>query len=280
MRRLFTAASAVGQGMSRGELRWGDAVGKWRRIVYSVYGDGPQAPSRLDIERATVLARQTVARGGLAGVLLELDSVCLDGRPTRKGRLPSDRVIDAGGIPCADGLQTLVDLAATLDDDTLEQALESALRKGLTTIEAIEAELPALGAARTPGTATIRRVLQRRPDGAPPTESLLETLAVQLARTVPGLGELTRQLVVNDRHGAFVARVDLSKPEIGLFFELDGQHHVGQPVYDAVRETAVVAATGWLPGRFTWYEIRHVPRSTARKMAGIAEQCHRRPLAS
>jgi hypothetical protein len=59
---------------------------------------------------------------------------------------------------------------------------------------------------------------------------LLETLALQLARTVPGLGEPTRQLVVRGADGAFVARVDLAWPDDSFFLELDGQHHAGQPV--------------------------------------------------
>ena len=89
----------------------------------------------------------------------------------------------------------------------------------------------------------------------------------------------TRQFVVY-KDGVFVARVDLAWPELGLFLELDGQHHKGQPVYDARRETAVVAATGWLCGRFTWHEIAVTPRSTARRLAELVEQCRRRPLSA
>jgi very-short-patch-repair endonuclease len=92
---------------------------------------------------------------------------------------------------------------------------------------------------------------------------------VQLASGVPGLGEPTRQLEVLD-DGLFVARLDLSWPTIGLFIELDGQQHLGQPLYDARRETAVVAVTGWLPGRFTWYEVTRIPRSTTRPLAALA----------
>src|SRR5439155_27167267 len=121
----------------------------------------------------------------------------------------------------------------------------------------------------------IRRVLALRPPGAPPTESLLETLMVQLARDVPGLGEFVRQHVIRDEHGTFIARLDLSRPDIGFFIELDGQQHKGQPVYDAMRETAVVAATGWLPGRFTWTEVVHLPKTTKRRLAGVATQARR-----
>lgn len=162
----------------------------------------------------------------------------------------------------------------------MEQALESALRKRLVSIPELAAALPALGDRRIPGTRRIRRVLSVRPPGAPPTESLLETLMVQLVRQVDALPTPVRQLTVHDQHGNFVARVDLAWPEFGLFIELDGQHHKGQPVYDARRETAIVAATGWLCGRFTWIEVTRHPTATARRLAQLADQARRRPLAS
>jgi very-short-patch-repair endonuclease len=183
--------------------------------------------------------------------------------------------LDSGGIPCAGGLQALIDLAAELDDLRWEQALESALHKGMTTIGELEDWLPELGRRRTPGTARIRRVLALRPKGAPATGSLLETLFVQLARAA-GLPDPLRQVRVVNEHGEFVADVDFAWPELGLFIELDGQHHLGQPVHDARRETNVVAATGWLVGRFTWDEIVHYPNSTARQLAKLLERACQR----
>lgn len=267
MRRLFTTAAAAQHGLTSAALRWGDRTGRWRRIERGVYGEGPDEPTKLDRQRARVLASGGVAAGALAGVLHELDSVVLDDRPLRRRLLPADRVVDIEGIPCADGLQTLRDLAVLLDDDTWEQALESALRKRLTTVE----DLSLVANPR------MRRVLDRRPSGAPPTESLLETLTVQLTRPIPLLGEPVRQHVVTWPDGGFVARIDLCWPAIGLFAELDGQHHAGQPLYDARRETAVVAATGWLPGRFTWHEVVRIPRTTCRRFEALAIQAARRP---
>lgn len=217
-----------------------------------------------------MLAKDTAARGGLAGVLHRLDSVRLDGRPTRRDDLPAERVVTIDGARCADAHQTLIDLASTLDDDTWEQALESALRRRLVTFNALRV-IP----WRQPGAQRMSRVLKRRRD-VPPTESLLETLMVQLARLVPGLSDPTRQFIVLNEHGEFVARVDLCWPELGVFIELDGQHHTDQPVHDASRETAVIAATGWLVGRFTWDEVTRTPRTTARRLAGIVEQARRR----
>ena len=274
MRRLFRADEA---GLSRAALRWGEEVGRWRRIDRGVYGEGSEPPGELDRQRARVLSAGAVASGALAGVILRLDGVVLDGRPIR--RRPISRTIQVDGIACTDGFQTLVDLAVSLDDALWEQALESALRKRLVTIDELELALPSLGRKRTPGTGRMRRVLALRPPGAPPTESLLETLMIQLARRVEGLPDPTRQHEILDAVGLFVARVDLCWPTLGLFLELDGQHHRDQPVYDARRETAVVAATGWLPGRFTWREVVHLPKTTARRLGDLADQARRRPLA-
>jgi hypothetical protein len=255
-------------------LRWGVRRGDWVRVERGVYAEGPEPASRLDQQRARVLASGGIASGALAGVLHGLDGVVVDERPLRRRILLRHVVLD--GVPCADPLQTLVDLADLLGDDGWEQALESALRRRLVAVDELVAELPALGSARVPGTGRIRRVLARRPSGAPPTESLLETLMVQLCRTVPGLPVPTRQFEVVDRYGSFVARVDLCWPDLGLFVELDGQQHRDQPLYDARRETAVVAATGWLPGRFTWHEVTRIPRQTARRLEALVGQARRR----
>jgi hypothetical protein len=267
MRQLFTTADS---GLTSSALKWGERTGKWRRVLRSVYAVGPEPITDLDLERAHVLVSSSAARGGLAGVLLGLDSAVLDGRPTRRDGLAPESLVVIEGLACADARQALIDLAALVDDDTWEQMLESALRKRIVSVDELR-DLP-----KTPGRPRIRRVLARRPPGAPPTESLLETLAVQLARTVPELGEPVRQHVVRWPDGQFVARLDLSWPPRGMFLELDGQHHEGQPVHDARRETAVVAATGWLPARATWYEITRIPRMTARRWAAIAERCNGR----
>ncbi len=179
---------------------------------------------------------------------------------------------------CANGLQTVVDIAPLLTDSTWEMANESALHKKLFTLPQLEALLPILSAQRVAGTARIKRVLQLRPAGAPPTESALETLMVQLIRTLPDVPEPTRQLWLYDEHATFVARIDLCWPELGVFIELDGQGHRGQPVYDAIRQSNVTAATGWLNGRFTWTEVNHYPADTARRLTRIIEQARLRPL--
>jgi hypothetical protein len=195
-------------------------------------------------------------------VLLGFDSVELDGHPIRRGRLVDDRETIIGDIRCVSALQALVDLAASLDDDTWEQALESALRKRLVFVGDFD-DLP----RNVQGLRRIRRVLGRRGD-VPPTESLLESLMVQLTRRV-GLPDPVRQHVVTWEDGTFVARVDLCWPWLGVFVELDGQQHKDQPVYDASRQTAVVIATGWRVARFTWRQVTRTPRWCARQLEAL-----------
>lgn len=285
MRSLyFTAAES---GMTRAQLRHGEATGRWRRVDRALYRFGADPVTDLDRAVALIVATDGAASGTVAGVMHGLDAVGLS-RPDvtlapesshkRAGVRRRDligEVVEIGGIPCAGGLQTLVDLAAELDDLRWEQALESALRKKLTTIAELQRWLPELGRRRTPGVARINRVLALRPEGAPPTGSILETMFVQLVRAA-GLPEPLRQVRIFNEHGDFVADVDFAWPELGLFIELDGQHHAGQPVYDARRETNVIAATGWLVGRFTWDEVVRYTNSTARQLDKLLTRARQR----
>jgi hypothetical protein len=170
----------------------------------------------------------------------------------------------------------MTDLAHKSSDRTWEQAVESALRKRLVTIADLDMSLDRLGRARTPGTRRIRRVLEKRPNGAPPTDSLLETLMIQIIREYTSLPDPTRQYIVGAISDPRARRLDLAYPEQGLFIELDGEFHKGQPVYDARRETEVVAKTGWLPGRFTWTECTRIPELTARRVEEVFAQATRR----
>jgi very-short-patch-repair endonuclease len=288
MRSLyFTAAES---GMTRAQLRHAETRGRITKVGRATYrhGDGPVTP--LDECLALTVTTGGVAGGRPAGVMLGLDAVTLGPpdvtlppgstnrhRGVRRRELIGDPIL-IGGIPCASGLQTMLDLAAELDDLEWEQALESALRKKLTTVAEIELWLPELGRRRTPGVARIQRVLAVRPKAAPPTGSILETLFVQLRRQVPGSTEPLRQVEIRNEDGSFVAFVDFAWPHLGIFIELDGEHHRGQPVHDARRETAVVAATGWLVGRFTWTEIVRYPIPTARRLDQLLRQAAARPV--
>lgn len=269
------------------------------RIVRNGYRlDADVDADAVGLDRATTealalrAAVDGVAIDWLAALLYGLDAARPDPRvaavavaPSCSGRRPGLRrlalepgeVRVVGGVPCASPVRTLVAMGRR-GPAGCEQALESALRLGLTDAQEIASALPGLGRRRVAHVGVLRQVLAARPPGVAPTESLLETLFVQLARSVPGLGPPVRQLELFDGQGSLVARLDLAWPELGLFVELDGRHHLGQPVYDANRETAVVALTGWLVGRFSWDEVVRTPVATARRLAMLVDQARRRPL--
>jgi len=290
LRQLFTVEEAEKKGITKRALRWADSHRTWcRHIDRNVYGDGPDDRTALDVARARVIAARGVATGPLAAVLRDFDGVRglpLDygvGRTTsgrrqgcRRPTIGPEIVTEVHGVPCADAADTLIRLSKYLDDLRWEQALESALRSGMT-LEELLSVLERRPTARTVNRRRIDRVLALRPTGAAPTGSYLETRMVQLCRMVPGLPPPIRQYRVENEHGIFIAFVDLAwDGDLGMFTELDGQQHQDQPVYDARREAAVVAATGWLPVRKTFYEVTRVPIATARQVAEIAAQARRR----
>jgi len=126
-------------------------------------------------------------------------------------------------IPLTTVHRTLVDLGAVVDADTVEAALESALRRNMTTIERLQRKLDVMGGRGRRGAGTFRKILDRREPGAQTTASGLETHFSQLLRR-NRLPQPTRQRVVNDDSG-MVARVDFEYVGRDLVIEVDSREH-------------------------------------------------------
>jgi very-short-patch-repair endonuclease len=290
---VFTRQDAREDGLSPAAIKWKVKTGSWQSLCRNAYVEGEEPPTPLELAVGPIVAGGGAASGIVAGVLYGYDGVSLEvdengdvksdgtvggkqgAHRSRSRRRPIAEFKEIHGVRAVTPLQALVDLAWELSDARWEQALESALRKELVTLAELRVAMSEMSRARTPGVRRMRRVLDRRGD-VPPTESLLETLMVQIAREF-ALPDPIRQYVV-ERDGRFVARVDLAWPELGVFVELDGQHHNDQPVYDSSRETAVVAATGWLCGRFTWREVVANRQATGRRLRDILDQAGCRPV--
>lgn len=252
--------------------------GRWRRCaprVYEVVG----AP--VEWRRPLMAASLSLGSTGLvshasAGRILAFDGVShrqarpevtvTDGavgwgwRMHRRRELPA-RIVVTDGIRHTDALWTMRDLCSVLDSDHVEMALESALRLGYISI----AQLEVLAATKGwKGVRRLREVLERRPPGAAPTGSELETRYVQLVRIL-GLPDPQRQYAVVYR-GEIIARLDLAWPEIGLFVELDGGTHEELAALrrDRQRQNDIVRILGWRPLRFTWTDVVHRQAATGR----------------
>lgn len=230
------------------------------------------------VARWSEALQQAIAAGGphafahrrSAAALLELDGFTLgeEGwsdapevgvdrrRQQRAGvhRLGGLRPSDVGavhGVPCLLARRTLVELGAVADADQVERALESALRRRLTSEAALRA--PATTWHRHGGP-VLRRALDRRPPGAPCTESDGETRLLQICRA-GGLPAPVRQhvVVLGRRH-----RLDAAWPPWFVGVEVDGAATHGPDRLDADlhRQHRIVLGR-WTLLRFTWVDTAH-----------------------
>jgi very-short-patch-repair endonuclease len=176
-------------------------------------------------------------------------------------------ITTVGHLPVTTTARTLVDLGAVVDDDTLEQALESALRDGRTSLRQVRRRLEALSRRGRPGLARVRRVLDRRLEGGP-SDSELETRVVQLLRRAR-LPRPVRQHEVW-LGGRVVARADLAYPGQRLLIELDGwSGHGTKRAFraDRRRQNSLVLA-GWTLLRFTWADVIESPAAVVAAVHG------------
>jgi hypothetical protein len=173
-------------------------------------------------------------------------------------------IVERKGLRVTDPTRTLCDLGAVVDLDTLERATESALRRGLTSIPRLTWRSTSLARQGKAGPPALRAVLARRPGGAAPTESDLETRYLQCLRA-HGVPQPIRQFPVDLPDGTRV-RLDGAWPDAMVFVELDGwDKHRSRPafVHDRRRQNRVVVALGWRPLRYVWEDVVGDPAATA-----------------
>ncbi|MFA5883335.1 MAG: hypothetical protein WDA60_05755 [Acidimicrobiia bacterium] len=163
-------------------------------------------------------------------------------------------VVDA--IPTTTVERTLLDLGAVRHPLTVERAVETALRKELTTLPDLRATLRRLGRKGRNGAGVLRRILDDRDPDRRLTESEMEMRMLQVLRA-HGLPEPIPQFEIRHQ-GRFVARVDAAYPDLRIALEYESfEWHTGKAalVRDSTRRNAVVGA-GWLPIAVTWEDLR------------------------
>lgn len=150
--------------------------------------------------------------------------------------------------------RTLLDLAAVVDVDTLEPALEDAVFRGLAPFPLLRRTLDRLGGSGRRGAAALRLLLDVRDPATAPTESMLEDALVRVLRK-GGLPQPTRQ------HRVGTMRVDLAYPHVRVAIEADSRvWHAGRG--DVQRNTSkqnALVARGWRVLRFTWFDVKRRP---------------------
>jgi very-short-patch-repair endonuclease len=156
--------------------------------------------------------------------------------------LPVD-VATLGPIRLTSPLRTVIDLAAVLDADGLELAIESGLRRSLFSVGQLRWRAESLLGTGRRGSANLRHLLDREDLGR--TESGWEVRTSQLLERA-GFPRPVRQHQVRVG-GRVVARPDLSYPEARIALEYDSDRwHTGtaQRHADADRRNRL-RALGW-----------------------------------
>lgn len=167
---------------------------------------------------------------------------------------PYDRT-RIGPIVSTTAARTLLDLGGVADIERVEEALEDALKRRLTTIAALEWELKQEGGRGRPGSKVLSKLLEVRPRNHVPMASTLEIYIDRVLRATP-LPSYVRQYKIQTRVGE--KRPDFAFPDYTVAVEGDGYtSHGGRKawLYDLRRDRAL-EALGWDVIHVTWDDIR------------------------
>jgi hypothetical protein len=169
--------------------------------------------------------------------------------------LSADDRVHRDGLWLTTPLRTVLDLCRELPLAEAVVVADSALRRGLVTVEDLVAGLRALPRAVGRGrvTAAVRLV-------DPRSGSVLESLCRVLLHHA-GVPAPETQLGVLAADGRWIGRVDFAWPEARLVVETDGYaFHADRASYrsDRRRGNALVLS-GWRVLRFSWEDVVHSP---------------------
>lgn len=175
----------------------------------------------------------------------------------RARQLQARDVTSCRGFPVTTPSRTLLDLGSQLSMDAVEDALDTALHRRLTSVARMKWQLEVSGGKGRRGTAMMRCLLRERDPAYRPTHSVLEASFRRLLKR-HGFPEPSQQHVVR-RGPATKAFVDFLYPVLHLAIELDGfasHGHRAAWQSDLHRQNDLVLA-GMRVLRFTWDDLRH-----------------------
>ena len=179
------------------------------------------------------------------------------GRPT----LSPDDIVAEDGIPVTAIAQTLVDLAAELDEMAVERAVNEADKRDLIDPEALRIALERY--AGQPGAPTLRALLDKRTFRL--SDSALEIAFRPIAAAAGLPPPLTKEMVNG-------WEVDFYWPDLGLIVETDGLRYHRTPstqARDARRDRAHSLAR-MTHLRFTHDEVKYEPARVRRELSRVA----------
>lgn len=195
---------------------------------------------------------------------------CSDHVIVHWGDLDRRDLVDVDGIACTGLARTACDLAAKLGSDAALRALDDIDRRGIS-LRWVALTAERLRRPGDPGSRRIATLLTQRTGRAPDT--WFERLVERCVRT-EGLPPWTRQHVVLDDSGSFVARLDLACPALRLGVEAHSKRfHFGVgPETEDQRRDDYLAALGWDVRYVAWHAATRTPDDVAATIVRVARR--------
>jgi very-short-patch-repair endonuclease len=162
------------------------------------------------------------------------------------------RIVTVRNIPCTSPLRTLIDVAAVMPPQAVEEAVDGALASKLVTLEAIEAELAKSARNGRPGLTALRSTLRWRKVAGSSQPSVLESRVMRLLRQAA-----IRPLAAEVKVGPDLSyRVDILVAP-GLAVEVDGYtfHNGPEQMAEDARRRNRLQLSGVQTLVYTWRDV-------------------------
>jgi len=283
---VFSRSQAVTAGASRGVINRRLAKRSWEPLYPGVYrfaGAPNSWPQQLVAaclaagDGSAVSHRAAAALWRISGGDERILEVSVP-KP-RRARCRGVLVHQVGGLAKVDitildaitvtsCTRTLIDLASVVPAETLEEALDDALRRRLTNLSRLGRRIDELGRKGRPGIGVLCGFMKTREQGGTVPESVIETRLLRTLRRAD-LPQPVCQFQVRDQD-RLVARVDFAYPDIRLAIEVDGYRwHSGRARWerDLGRRNALTAR-GWRVIHVTSSDLTNRPELIIRMIAG------------
>ena len=175
-----------------------------------------------------------------------------------------------GPIPTTTATRTLVEVGSVLPQKRLEEALDSALRQRLTSVDRLRAGVERLGGRGRPGPSALSKVLDAR-GNACPTDSALETRLGRLLRR-HRLPKPERQVMVRDEDG-LVGRIDFAYIEQRIAIEVQSYRwHSSRAAWRKDMERLNrLQRLGWIVIQVTFEDLERRPATIASRIREALE---------
>ena len=269
---VASVAQALASGLTRRQIAWRRAQGRYRRCrrrVIHIAGAPTSWRQKLRIAALAAGDRVAVSHGSAVrlyglemptsvhrrwrrdNAFLELSApdprhVRLDGvRGHRSGMWEDGDVRVVAGMPVTSPLRTVIDLSSRLGIDGTGRLVDDLLRRKLLTIAELRERLPLLRPAPGRSVRVLRIVVAARDDSFDAGESPLESRIRRVIRR-KGFPSPPGQYWVRD--GKFEVRLDFAFPEIKVYLEGDGFgfHRMRSDLDRDVRRRNGLLERGWI----------------------------------